>query len=136
MMNVYKLTLLSLFSICLFYTSCNGQLRWNLPIEGAAISTGQPKLIKTQTSQEGDNVHFILLDRKGDLWFATTSNGVYRYDGTSFENFTSKSGLKSNCVVSIIEDKKGNIWFGTNSGVSRFDGKTFEHIPLPSTNSD
>jgi len=76
-----------------------------------------------------------LQDRKGNLWFGTTSEGVYRYDGKSFTNFTTKDGLINNGVFSIEEDKKGNIWFGTTSSVSRFDGKTFTDTPLsPSTN--
>ncbi|MBK8370821.1 MAG: hypothetical protein IPL20_05480 [Saprospiraceae bacterium] len=32
----------------------------------------------------------------------------------------------NNSVRSILEDKDGNLWFGTRCfGLSRFDGKTF-----------
>jgi hypothetical protein len=55
-MNIYKLTFLSLLCAIIFSTSSNGQVKTNLPKENLAISTGQPKLIKTQSSQEGDNV--------------------------------------------------------------------------------
>jgi signal transduction histidine kinase/ligand-binding sensor domain-containing protein len=51
---------------------------------------------------------------------------VSRYDGKSFMIFTTAQGLASNNVRSILEDKIGNLWFGTDGGgVSRYDGKTF-----------
>ena len=35
-------------------------------------------------------------------------------------------GLANNYVLSITEDKTGNLWFGTvGGGVSRYDGKSF-----------
>ena len=41
-------------------------------------------------------------------------------------NFTEKEGLSNNVVWSIIEDKKGNLWFGTSGGYAcKYDGKTF-----------
>ncbi|MCC7332180.1 MAG: hypothetical protein IT232_06180, partial [Flavobacteriales bacterium] len=37
-------------------------------------------------------------------------------------------GMNSSYVWSILEDKSGNLWFGTNGGgVSKYDGKTFTH---------
>jgi len=116
--------------------SCSGQSKQNGPKENTTISPGQPKLVKTQASQQGDNVSGSLQDRKGNLWFATTSNGVYRYDGKSFNKFTMKDGLNSNAVFSILEDKKGNIWFGTNKGLSRYDGKTFTYLSLSPADGD
>ena len=64
--------------------------------------------------------------------------GVYRYDGTSFKNFTTKDGLAGNRVGCIYQDKKGSIWFGTESGASRYDGKSFENFTTKEglTNND
>jgi len=62
-----------------------------------------------------------LQDKSGNLWFGTTGEGVYRYDGKSFTNFTEKDGLSSNTVWSVYEDKAGYLWFGTADGVSRYD---------------
>lgn len=128
MKNINKLTFLSLLWATMFSTSGNAQVKKKLRKENTTISSGQSKLIETQFSQQGDNVHCSLQDRKGNLWFATTNNGVYRYDGKFFKNFTVKDGLINNAVSSMLQDKKGNIWFGTFSGLSRFDGKTFRHV--------
>jgi ligand-binding sensor domain-containing protein len=55
---------------------------------------------------------------------------VSRYDGETFTHFTEKEGLSNNSVWSILEDSKGNLWFGTwGGGVSRYDGETFTIIP-------
>jgi ligand-binding sensor domain-containing protein len=55
------------------------------------------------------DVYCILKDSKGNLWFGTTSVGVGRYDGKSFEWLTDP-GI-TGPVRSIFEDKKGNYWF-------------------------
>jgi ligand-binding sensor domain-containing protein len=70
----------------------------------------------------------VLEDRRGNFWLASIGSGVYYYDGKTFENFTTKEGLANNRVTSIYEDKKGDIWFGTEGGVSRYDGKTFQNF--------
>lgn len=52
-------------------------------------------------------------------------NNVNKY---YFTHYTSNnSGLPYNSVNKIIQDKKGFIWFGTSSGLSRFDGTRFRN---------
>ncbi|MEY4111300.1 MAG: hypothetical protein RLZZ46_1656, partial [Bacteroidota bacterium] len=34
----------------------------------------------------------------------------------------------NNVVRSILEDKSGNLWFGTGGGVSKYDGQSFTHF--------
>jgi ligand-binding sensor domain-containing protein len=115
--------LLLLFLISL--NSCNGQIKTESQTENQIeiIPIGQPKLLKTQDSNESDNVHCSIQDKAGNLWFGTTGSGVYRYDGQLFYNYTVKNGLSSNAVWSIMEDKLGNIWFGTSDGICLYDGK-------------
>jgi len=38
---------------------------------------------------------------------------------------TSNSDLAANYVLSMYPDNEGNMWFGTNNGVSKFDGETW-----------
>ena len=43
--------------------------------------------------------------------------------------YTKKDGLSSNYIMSILQDKKGNLWFGTDDGgVLKYDGKSFIHF--------
>jgi len=39
--------------------------------------------------------------------------------------FTLKDGLVNDDVQCLFEDRAGNIWFGTQGGLSRYDGKSF-----------
>ena len=49
-----------------------------------------------------------------------------KYDGKSFTTYTKEQGLPDNFIRYILEDKTGNLWFGTDEGgVSKYDGKSF-----------
>lgn len=43
----------------------------------------------------------------------------------SFNRYAREEGLIENVVYSILQDKKGFLWIGTNGGLSRFDGFRF-----------
>jgi ligand-binding sensor domain-containing protein len=129
----FKAQTFTFLAILVFFTSCNGQLKTTTTDslnELEPISVGKTKLIKTQDSHENDNVRCGLQDKAGNLWFGTTGDGLYRYDGKLFFNYTVKDGLNSNTVWSILEDKEGNIWIGTDYGVCLYDGKSFAKISL------
>lgn len=94
-------------------------------------------MTKTKGTNEHQNVHCSLQDQDGNLWFGTTGEGVYRYDGNVFTQFTEKDRLSNNSVWSILEDKSGHIWFdggekpGTiesDGGIWCYDGKSFKNF--------
>ncbi len=41
-------------------------------------------------------------------------------------HITSGNGLSQNTVNAIFKDSRGFVWFGTNDGLNRYDGKTFK----------
>ena len=73
------------------------------------------------------------------MWFGTTGAGVYRFDGKTVTRYTTKNGLNSNTIYSILEDKSGKIWIGTDSGLCQYNPsassgssqKNFIRIPIP-----
>ena len=68
----------------------------------------------------------MIEDKVGNMWFATMGFGAFKYDGSTFTQYTEKDGLTNNSVDHIMEDSNGNIWFGTrHGGLSRYDGMTF-----------
>jgi len=72
----------------------------------------------------------IIQDSKGNIWLATWE-GIIRYDGKNFTNFTNKVGLRQTRVFTLLEDIKGNLWFGTiGAGVYRYDGKKFTNLTI------
>ena len=47
-------------------------------------------------------------------------------DNLCFKHFGFNDGLESNTVYSITKDSKGLMWFATQSGLYRFDGRTMK----------
>ena len=123
-----------LLLVFIFLTSGNGQIKTQLKSDHLSqlksSLTSQIKLTKTQGSNEYQNVRCGLQDKDGNIWFGTAGEGVYKYDGKLFTQFTTKDGLSDNWVWSILEDKTGNIWFGTGSGICRSDGNKIISIPI------
>lgn len=110
-------------TILLFGTACNGQVKKDLPKEKE-----HPELIKNI----GNGIfQRFLQDKAGNLWFGTTDNGLYKYDGKSFNQFTVNDGLDCNKIYCILEDKDAKIWVGTEMGLYIYDGKTFSKIQIP-----
>jgi ligand-binding sensor domain-containing protein len=68
-----------------------------------------------------------LEDIEGNFWIGTES-GLFRLKTNAFLNFTEKSGINE-YVWSIVEDKKGEIWFASFiDGISVYNGKTFSYF--------
>lgn len=75
----------------------------------------------------GDVVYHGYLDNSGTMWFATSQEGVYKFDGQTFTNYNTENGLCGNDISTVIEDNDGNIWFGGRYGLLwRYDGETLE----------
>lgn len=114
--------LYTLFVMFVFFTSCKDSNQTNQPIE---ISNAK---IKDTVSAYGPSgmVRNIKQDSKGNILVASFK-GVFRYDGKSFTNLTSK--IKSPSFWDVLEDRKGNLWFASkDSGVYYYNKKTFKHF--------
>ncbi|WP_435355992.1 ligand-binding sensor domain-containing protein [Emticicia sp. SJ17W-69] len=69
-------------------------------------------------------VHNLFQDKKGNIWLGTF-NGISKYNGHTFENYTRKEGLVDNFYQCGLEDQEGNIWLGFRGGVTKYDGVNF-----------
>ena len=76
----------------------------------------------------GMRIEHIAEDSAGYLWFATWDNGVSRFDGDEFQNFTKQDGLVNNRVYFIQKDSQNRLWLGTAHGVCWYDGAVFHHL--------
>lgn len=79
-------------------------------------------------SAVGKNIDDMLHDSRGNYWFATNGEGVFRYDGLTIVQFTEKDGLNSRYVWKMQEDLHGHLWFTTPGGISRYDGTKFTDV--------
>ncbi len=79
--------------------------------------------VKTYTVADGllrDNVFKIKADSRGFLWFST-AEGVSRFDGYAFTNFTAADGLPDRRVNDFLETKNGTIYIATDGGMARLN---------------
>jgi ligand-binding sensor domain-containing protein len=87
----------------------------------------------------------ILIDSQNSLWITTAGDGIRRVArperlygstvaefGPEAEIFTHKQGLTDDYVISILEDREGNIWTVTNAGLDCFRQTAFVPVALPS----
>ncbi|MGQ1948201.1 hybrid sensor histidine kinase/response regulator transcription factor [Geofilum sp. OHC36d9] len=83
-----------------------------------------------------NDVFDIFEDSQGTIWLGTASglnriivpDGMVRNEAIqsgkiTFEVINEKQGLPGDMVYSIKEDTKGNLWLGTNKGLSRYSIK-------------
>jgi signal transduction histidine kinase/ligand-binding sensor domain-containing protein len=74
----------------------------------------------SDASSPGVNSDSMLADRRGTLWIGTRSQGLLRLVGGRTEHFTRADGLSGDIVTGLFEDREGNVWVGTGSGLDRF----------------
>ncbi len=82
----------------------------------------------TQDGLGQSTVYSIVQDSSGYVWLGTL-DGVSRFNGKDFENYTAANGLAPGGVKTILIDKKYRFWFGHhNGGLTRYDGQQFTQV--------
>lgn len=72
----------------------------------------------------GNNIIWALFEGDdGTLWIGTYGGGLVRYAKGVFKSFTKEQGLADNVVLSIAQDRRGDVWIGTAGGLSRLRGE-------------
>lgn len=86
-------------------------------------------------SLSNNDVHWIASTRDQELFIATFGGGLNKLvslDGNgnaTFKSYTVQDGLPSDVLLSIQEDKNGNLWLSSENGISKFipSEETFEN---------
>ena len=69
-------------------------------------------------------------DRSGYLWVGT-ENGLFRYNGASFQRYAQGQGLKEPLVTGLMVDHDDQLWVGSYNGLYLKMGERLQ--PVPST---
>ena len=96
-----KLTTLLFFSILSFLTSCNGQ---NSNLKNHSVLLNEINVQGDTVKELGSSIMMVFQDKKNNYWFGSWETGVYRYDGKTLINYTTKHGLHNNRVDDIKEE--------------------------------
>lgn len=72
----------------------------------------------------------LLFDRQGNLWVGHKEGLEYRTAQESFRT-APQQGLSGPSVGAIFEDREGNIWAATSTGIDRFRDRRLARIELP-----
>ena len=89
----------------------------------ASISKAERLPVKTYTAADGllrDIVYRVRQDSRGFLWFCT-QEGVSRFDGYGFTNFTADDGLPHRQANDFLETSKGVYLVATGAGIARLN---------------
>ncbi|MFW6389009.1 MAG: hybrid sensor histidine kinase/response regulator transcription factor [Marinilabiliaceae bacterium] len=108
------------------------------PIQEVIARSGEFRDFRNEpgdaSSLSYNDVYDIFEDQNGNIWLATGSGlnkvmageqenliNAVRSDELSFVSYSEDDGLAGDLVVLIEEDEEGNLWLGTNKGISKFD---------------
>lgn len=72
------------------------------------------------TAEPGLESGPLLADRSRSLWIGTNKDGLVRRVHGRTERFSHTDGLSGDVINTIFEDREGNVWVATSSGLDRF----------------
>jgi len=67
----------------------------------------------------------LAVTRDGAVWAGTWGAGLSRFDGSTWQTFTTADGLPSNHIFSLHTDAAGRLWIGTSQGLALREGEGF-----------
>ena len=119
-----KLNICAFFFAFVLLTSCKGQT------SGQLVNKGN--FVKGDTVMElGNSIMVVYQDKKSVYWFGSWTTGVYKYDGKTLINYTTKHGLPNNRIDEVKEDEQGNMYFVSfypKHSIVKYDGNAFTSL--------
>jgi ligand-binding sensor domain-containing protein/serine phosphatase RsbU (regulator of sigma subunit) len=83
----------------------------------AVIDKGRIQKMNQENGLKAAFIYDIIQDVEGNILIADQNNGLTIYKGDAFSTFNDEN-LPDPNINAIYQDKKGNMWFGTNAGIA------------------
>ena len=83
------------------------------PIRGA----NNPKRVLRERDVDSNR---LLRDRDGGLWIGSVERGLIHLHHGRTDVFAKSDGLSGDVILSVFEDREGNIWTASTGGLDRF----------------
>ena len=104
----------------------DGQGIWEINKSATRVLNVYKENVDNPYSINGDGVYDLFCDPDKRIWVSTYSGGLSFFDQkpsivTQIKHkINNPNSLGNNTVNKVIQDKRGNIWFATNNGISRW----------------
>ncbi len=94
------------------------------------VQNGLPKAVSLADTRRFPEMllNSVVVDHDNILWLASAHDGIFRFDGHKFINFTTENGLIINDINRLFVDSRNNLWIGTIGGISIFKNNSFFNI--------
>ena len=118
-------------NVSTIYSDRRGVL-WLTTITGKIFrfENGRVNALDLPEPARGLRFRGVFQDRTGAMWFGTDNQGVVRFEDGQITRFTTHEGLRNDGFQAFAEDREGNLWIGTTSGISRWNGSSFQNYYL------
>lgn len=96
----------------------NGVMKMNIKTQSFSMLDDSQALTENGLKM----IWFLQQDSQKNIWIGSINGGLFLYDSTyTFKknvipDVSNPTGISSLSISSIIEDKHGNLWFGTHGG--------------------
>jgi signal transduction histidine kinase/DNA-binding response OmpR family regulator/streptogramin lyase len=116
------------------YSPPSSDTVWVGTLEGDLLSISKKTKTISFVKSIRTSIKCIYKDTFGILWAGTKDAGLFQYNESEQELILFKSNVNdprsitSNFITTIHEDKKGNVWFGTNIGLNKYNRSTQSFI--------
>ncbi|HYP07866.1 MAG TPA: two-component regulator propeller domain-containing protein [Bryobacteraceae bacterium] len=96
---------------------------WVVGGDGAVYEVVQQRLTRRHLAGLPADlpVRTLFQGKNGCMWVGTANEGFFRTRCGAIQTFNMAAGLRSNSIRSFVEDRAGQLWIGTGSGLVRLD---------------
>ncbi len=106
----------ALYDGLLWAATDGGVVAWEWQTGQAVKFTSEHGLAENVTTA-------VAVGPDGALWFGTESGGISRFDGITWQTFTTADGLPADHIHDLAVTADGYLWAATANGIGQYDGR-------------